>query len=122
MQVGAPPGSYDRFALTRPEAWGGPDHFTRDPDYATWLGMPEELRRELTAYYRAALRDRTIPDRSARALPCLWFDAEVRRCRHYDHRPRICRGFEVGGEPCRNYRLHRGIDAARPPGGPPRLP
>ena len=31
---------------------------------------------------------------------CLWYDAEMKRCRHYEWRPQICRDYELGGTAC----------------------
>jgi Fe-S-cluster containining protein len=42
--------------------------------------------------------------------PCVWFDAETRRCRHYERRPRICRDFEPGEEDCLRFRKEYEID------------
>lgn len=36
--------------------------------------------------------------------PCLWFDPETRRCRHYEFRPIGCREFEAGKMLCRMTR------------------
>jgi Fe-S-cluster containining protein len=41
--------------------------------------------------------------------PCLWYDTQTGRCRHYDHRPRACREFELGGTDCRDARRRAGI-------------
>lgn len=37
--------------------------------------------------------------------PCVWYDAEAKRCKHYEYRPDVCREFEVGGEACLRYKL-----------------
>jgi len=55
-------------------------------------------------------------------LPCLWYDAEGRRCRHYDHRPLACREAVVpGDESCNEFRAGGGLlpllFAARRPAG-----
>jgi Fe-S-cluster containining protein len=42
--------------------------------------------------------------------PCLWFDAQSRRCRHYDYRPLACREFEIGGPDCCDARRRAGVD------------
>lgn len=43
--------------------------------------------------------------------PCLWYDPETRRCRHYEYRPVLCRdGVKVGDEACRKWRRGAGID------------
>jgi Fe-S-cluster containining protein len=41
--------------------------------------------------------------------PCLWYDQESRRCRHYLHRPQVCRDFEVGGVECCSCRREAGL-------------
>jgi len=75
------------------------------PDYAIYRDMPEGLRVELRAYYAAALAGRTPwRDDPKNPQPCLWFDAEMRRCRHYEHRPDICREFEIGSKECLAWR------------------
>lgn len=38
------------------------------------------------------------------ALPCLWYNTELKRCSNYDHRGHVCREFEVGGEFCLSMR------------------
>lgn len=43
--------------------------------------------------------------------PCIWYDEESRRCKHYDYRPTLCRDEVVpGDESCMNWRRHGGID------------
>lgn len=45
-------------------------------------------------------------------VPCLWFDTETKRCRHYEYRPETCRDPDVmfpGNEACRATRRHFGI-------------
>jgi Fe-S-cluster containining protein len=66
--------------------------------------MPESLREELRAYYHAVYVEKSIPNRVRLELPCLWYDEETKRCRHYEHRPEYCREFEVGGEDCLAWR------------------
>lgn len=41
--------------------------------------------------------------------PCVWLDAALARCKHYEHRPSICREFEMGGEACLRIRGKAGI-------------
>jgi hypothetical protein len=56
------------------------------------------------------LRD-VVTDRTKDAnTPCLWFDEQTRRCRHWEHRPEVSRGFVVGSEACLVHREQRGID------------
>jgi len=43
-------------------------------------------------------------------LPCLWYDTEDKRCRHYDHRPQACREAVVpGDESCDGFRVGGGL-------------
>ena len=98
--VGTPPGCYP--------AYSNPDHdgkwLTEDNDWTYWQAMPESLRAELRDYYRRALDERSIPDRSASACPCLWLD-NAGRCRHYEFRPTACREAVVpGDESCLEFR------------------
>jgi|SRR5579859_1831184 len=78
------------------------------------LGDPGAIPPELLAELRELLvrfrGEGFPPDRS----PCIWYDAETRRCRHYDHRPAICREVvQVGDEVCRRWRRIKGIDGGR---------
>jgi Fe-S-cluster containining protein len=111
MHVGTPPAGWP--ALANPaNDLASCRKVAGAADYASWFAMPEAIRQELTAYYRAALTERTIPDRCDSGLPCLLFDEATRRCRVYEHRPEICREYEVGGEACLAARRDRGIDPA----------
>lgn len=80
-------------------------------DHEIVLRMPVKVFNELRVYYtRVQLgleRDRTEGD----DLPCLWYDAETRRCKHHKHRPTICRDFEVGSADCLFVRNLYGIQA-----------
>ena len=44
-------------------------------------------------------------------LPCLWYDAETKRCRHYEHRPQVCRSFTPGEPACNQWRIELGLVA-----------
>lgn len=96
-QVGTPPGLFAAYASP---LWDG-KYLTEAPDYQVWLAMPEELRRQLADYYRD---NSGRPSRYDEGLPCLWFDEQTRKCRHYDHRPEACREFEVGSAECVAWR------------------
>ena len=41
--------------------------------------------------------------------PCLWYDAESQRCKHYEYRPDVCRDFEPGSSECAYFREMRDI-------------
>lgn len=43
-------------------------------------------------------------------LPCLWFDIEARRCKHYEYRPLACRTAVVPGDKvCGEFRTRNGL-------------
>ena len=42
-------------------------------------------------------------------IPCGWFDMVSRRCKQYEHRPKVCRDFEVGSFHCVNLRIEAGL-------------
>jgi uncharacterized protein len=42
-------------------------------------------------------------------IPCLWFDAELVKCKFYDDRPTACRQFKVGGAACSATRSAYGV-------------
>lgn len=43
-------------------------------------------------------------------VPCLWFDLETKRCKHYEHRPETCRdAIHPGDDACRATRKHFGV-------------
>ncbi|HQU46596.1 MAG TPA: YkgJ family cysteine cluster protein [Pirellulales bacterium] len=41
--------------------------------------------------------------------PCAWFDEATKRCKHYELRPAICAGFELGNPICVDDRRIAGI-------------
>lgn len=99
MHVGTPPGMYP--AYLSPE-WDGV-WMTESPDYDLFKAMPPELVQSLRDYYDAV--DAGALDRAEHAVPCLWFDTEAKRCRHYEHRPEACREAVVpGDEHCNEFR------------------
>jgi Fe-S-cluster containining protein len=66
-------------------------------DAETFDRMPRELRAEHAAAL-LALKDNPT------GRPCLWQDAETKRCRHYEFRPAVCRVFEPGDDGCNKVR------------------
>jgi len=68
---------------------------------------PPALLAEMEATLAEWRRGFFPPDGS----PCIWYDAETKRCKHYEHRPDICRdGLKVGDDGCRRWRRQYGID------------
>lgn len=41
--------------------------------------------------------------------PCCWLDLETKKCKHYEHRPKICRDFQLGGSDCVELRRRANI-------------
>ena len=58
-----------------------------------------ELKAELQDHHAAVHAGRVV-DRALAGLPCLWYDAATRRCRHHEHRPTTCRDFEINSSFC----------------------
>lgn len=52
----------------------------------------------------AALIEEFLPRWEVRLFveesPCLWFDTQSLRCRHYHLRPQACRDFEINSPSC----------------------
>ena len=63
--------------------------------------VPEDLLEELLPRWRVRL---DLPE-----APCLWFDPETLRCRHYDLRPDACRAFEINSPSCHASREKWGM-------------
>jgi Fe-S-cluster containining protein len=107
LHMGTPPG----FALFYPPAGKPMAPWAKDSeDYALWRRLPAALNTALRRYYDAVQAGR-MPDRTAGGLdlPCLWFYADTRRCRHYAYRPIVCRQFEPGCAACLEHRIRRGL-------------
>lgn len=75
------------------------------------MGTPPMLMDEYAALPPALQWDRDAHhDRYGDALPCLWFDTEAKRCKHYEHRPLTCREAVVpGDEDCTLFRKVAGL-------------
>lgn len=72
--------------------------------------LPPELAAELRAETERFLRDGFPPDGS----PCIWYDAETKRCKHYEYRPVICRDeVQPGDDSCRRWRRSVGVNTQR---------
>ena len=105
--IGTPPG-FAAFA-TRDDSV--PVECFRDTeDHEIYKAMPRELKDELVAYFEGVL-DGTRPDRSGYECPCLWYDSQSQRCKHYEHRPSVCRSFEPGEDGCNIFRDEIGLVA-----------
>jgi Fe-S-cluster containining protein len=59
-------------------------------------GMPAELVQELAKLAPLGLESKSIP--------CIWFNPETRKCKHYAFRPNICRTFDCRGDANRFWR------------------
>ncbi|WP_437224462.1 YkgJ family cysteine cluster protein [Planctomicrobium sp. SH661] len=74
------------------------DHTVNEPRER---GVPQDLIDEFLPTWE--VRFQVITDR-----PCLWFDEETLRCRHYDIRPSACREFELNSPSCIGVRHEYG--------------
>jgi Fe-S-cluster containining protein len=108
--IGTPPG-YGWFFAVHEDGTIAPAPWLKGTDDERYFaGLPDEVKRELADYY-AAVRARLTPDRTADDdMPCLWFDEQSRRCRHWEHRPQVCRDFAVGSGYCLIHREECGIE------------
>jgi Fe-S-cluster containining protein len=69
--------------------------------------LPENLKAELRAAVERFQRDGWPAD----GTPCIWYDPETKRCRHYEHRPTLCRdALQPGDRDCLRCRREYGID------------
>ena len=70
-------------------------------DLARVRVLPEELKQELRDYSEhLKVKKLGHPNNDI----CIWFDEEIRKCKHHDLRPDTCREFEVGDEGCLSWR------------------
>ena len=78
------------------------------------FGDRKTLPPKLLADLQSMLDDFMDDEFPADGSPCVWFDAETRRCKHYEFRPDVCREENVvpGNESCLLWRAAKGIDAS----------
>jgi uncharacterized protein len=101
-EQGSPPG-YLQMVFPSIRAVAQSAYLERE-DYARFTTLPSDALASLQEYARA-LQAGEIPGGGA----CIWFDSETRGCKHYEHRPDICRGFDVGSPACIRWRERHGI-------------
>lgn len=79
------------------------------------FGDPESLPAEVLEGLRAILAEFMAGNFPPDGSPCVWFDADTRRCKHYEHRPDTCRDENVtpGNDACLRWRRLKGIDKGR---------
>lgn len=70
----------------------------------------EEAEKDVPQQLMQLAWDRIAADEHFDLLPCVWFDQELKVCRHYDFRPDACRAFEVSSDACRMSRWDVGVD------------
>jgi Fe-S-cluster containining protein len=71
--------------------------------------LPSALRKELEATVKRFM----IEGWPADGTPCIWYDAETKKCRHYEYRPDVCHDLEVGSPGCLRWRRELGISKAK---------
>ncbi len=64
-----------------------------DAEDIEWKMLPAELQAEINAAW-----DRGVSWFIGK--PCIWFDGQTRKCRHYEYRPSVCERFEPGNPIC----------------------
>ncbi len=89
---------------------------TRPPFVRRLDGSGEDAWERLVGDHPRLASEILAADRTRQALgapdfgtPCLWFDPETLRCRHYDNRPRACREFASDSPDCRDARRRAGV-------------
>ena len=89
---------------------------THPPFYSVFHELGEDAwerlkreRRDLILEIVADYRARRAAGEPLSGTPCLWYDPDSRRCRHYEYRPLACREFAVGEDDCRDARRRAGI-------------
>jgi hypothetical protein len=78
MQIISPPYETEEIIaleFTAPAAYRDFELAKARRDAVIWSGLPDEI-------------------------PCAFLDETTKRCRHYDHRPKICQEFKVGDWKC----------------------
>jgi hypothetical protein len=70
-----------------------------------WINLPTRLVTEIEHHLLSLGGD----ENADFGLPCIWFDAEARNCRHHEHRPQVCRDLSCGSEACLLSRHQHGI-------------
>ena len=70
----------------------------------------EDIVREVPAELMELIHVRIALDQQFDLLPCVWYDAVLRNCRHYELRPTACRDFQIGSDLCRLSRWDEGIE------------
>jgi len=65
-----------------------------DPHPLRPAGLPNELIDEINKHFSGLVRGEEPQDK------CLWYDAELRQCKHYEFRPQVCIDYELGGRAC----------------------
>lgn len=103
--IGTPPAFFSAYASPKHDGV----FLTDQDDWQYWQAMPESLRQEMRDFYASQDHLDVTECRSESGLPCLWYDAATRRCRHYEYRPQVCREYEVGEESCLEHRRRCGI-------------
>lgn len=62
--------------------------------------LPSELQAELREIRGTAMLEGFPPDGS----PCVWYDAEAKTCKNYEHRPGICHDLKLNSPGCKRWR------------------
>lgn len=80
-----------------------PFNYWDEPDKSRWDALPAKLKEAIDADADDGIRPY--------GSPCLWYDTESKRCRHYDSRPEVCRTYIPGVRSCNDRRITLGLVA-----------
>lgn len=78
------------------------------------LGDPNSLPPELLAELEA-MAEQFDKTGWPNGTPCVWYDEQTLRCKHYEYRPETCREENVvpGNDACLRWRREKGIKEAK---------
>ena len=68
----------------------------------------EEIARDVPDELLTPIHERIAADQQFELIPCVWYEADTKKCSHYEYRPKACRDFEMGSDLCRISRWEIG--------------
>lgn len=69
-----------------------------------WITLPSTLVDEIESHIGSLGGN----ENADFGLPCIWYDAVAKNCKHHELRPEVCRDLEIGGEACLRSRRQSG--------------
>jgi len=93
-------------ASIQQDPWRREELRAGNPGESHWHALPSELRAEWKTFVASYQLPKYGDDPATFDGPCFWLDAETRRCKNHEYRPRICRDFETGSPECHQWRAY----------------